>query len=243
MLLNCHTYYSLCYGTYSIEGLLAELQTNGYDTFALTEINNTSACLDTIRRAGEFGLKPVVGIDFRNSVQQQYVGIARNNEGFKELNEHLSHHCHNTLDFQPIAPEFNNAFIIYPFVTYNGWLLRENEYIGVSIHDLSSLPFISKKHQLNKMVVLHTVTFANKGRFNAHRLLRAIDTNTLLSMLPKDQQAKGTEVLLPKQELYNAYKNYPGIIANVPLNLLNRQPVQDRHDLFFSWHKLSLVQA
>ena len=99
MLTNCHTYYSFCYGTLSTEELLKQVQEKGYSSFALTDINNTSACLDAIRLCKGSSLKPVVGIDFRNGVQQKYVGIAINNEGFKELNEHLSFHLHNTLKF------------------------------------------------------------------------------------------------------------------------------------------------
>ena len=76
MLLNCHTYYSFCYGTFSIEELIDEVQRNGYDTFVVSDINNTSACLDTIRLCNERLLKPIVGIDFRNNAQQVYIGIA-----------------------------------------------------------------------------------------------------------------------------------------------------------------------
>src|SRR3954466_7657062 len=100
MLTNCHTYYSFCYGTYSIEGLMAEVKQKGYDRFAVTDINNTSACLDTLRTAKkDFDLKPIIGIDFRNGVQQKYVGLAINNAGFRELNEHLSHHLHTSSPF------------------------------------------------------------------------------------------------------------------------------------------------
>ncbi|MFM9943703.1 MAG: DNA polymerase III subunit alpha [Bacteroidia bacterium] len=221
MLLNCHTYYSFCYGTFSIEGLIEEVQKKGYNTFVLTDINNTSACLDAIRRVQEIeGLKIMVGIDFRNNAQQQYIGIAKNNEGFKELNEHLSAHLHSGTNFNVIAPEFNNAFIVYPLNAYKGWKLKGNEFIGVSIADLATLPFLSAKHHKNKLVVLQTATFANKSRFNAHRLLRAIDTNNLLSKLPMEQQAKGTEMMLEKTELYAAYKDYPDIIKNTE-TLLN----------------------
>jgi len=115
MLLNCHTYYSFCYGTYSIEELLDTIRENGYYSFALTDINNTSACLETVRLAGEKGVRPILGIDFRNQNQQQYVGIAQNNEGFYELNTHLSEHLHEAKDFNPIAPMFKHAYIIYPF--------------------------------------------------------------------------------------------------------------------------------
>ena len=74
MLLNCHTYYSFHYGTFSVEDLLQEVKQKGYSTFALTDINNTSAVFDTLRMAAEQGIKPVIGIDFRNGIQQHYVG-------------------------------------------------------------------------------------------------------------------------------------------------------------------------
>ncbi|MDI1233910.1 MAG: DNA polymerase III subunit alpha [bacterium] len=214
MLLNCHTYYSFCYGTFSTEQLMDEVCRNGYDTFALTDINNTSAVLDTVRLCKAKNIKPIVGIDFRNKAQQQYIGIAHNNTGFKELNEHLSLHLHSDAPFNPIAPEFNNAYTIYPLNVYKGWKLKANEFVGVSIKDLSSLQFSPIQLPFNKLVVLQTVSFGHKRHFNAHRLLRAIDTNTLLSKLPIDQQAKGNEILLPKQALYAAFAAYPTIIAN-----------------------------
>lgn len=214
MLLNCHTHYSFCYGTYAIEQLLDEVQQKGYDSFVLSDINNTSACLDTIRLAKERNIKPIVGIDFRNNAQQQYIGIASNNLGFKELNEHLSLHLHSNIPFNPIAPAFNHSYIIYPLSTYKGWPLRDNEFIGVSVKELSNLAFLPIQQYVHQLVALQTASFANKRAFNAHRLLRAIDTNTLLSKLPLSQQAKGTELMWSKEEMYAAYAAYPSIIAN-----------------------------
>lgn len=214
MLLNCHTHYSFCYGTYAIEQLLDEVQQKGYDSFVLSDINNTSACLDTIRLAKERNIKPIVGIDFRNNAQQQYIGIASNNLGFKELNEHLSLHLHSNIPFNPIAPALTHAYIIYPLSTYKGWALRDNEFIGVSVKELSNLAFLPIQQYAHQLVALQTASFANKRAFNAHRLLRAIDTNTLLSKLPLSQQAKGTELMWSKEEMYAAYAAYPSIIAN-----------------------------
>jgi len=214
MLLNCHTYYSFCFGTFSVEELLNEVQRNGYGSFVLADINNTSACIDTIRLSREKKLKPIVGIDFRNGVEQKYVGIARNNQGFQELNEHLSTHLHSNEPFDSIAPTFNDAYIIYPLSAYKGWLLKENEFIGVSIKDISSLPFSFAMKQPNKLIALQTVSFAGKSQFNAHRLLRAIDTNTLLSKLPLTQQATGNEMMMPKEIMYAHYEQYPTIIRN-----------------------------
>ena len=94
MLLNCHTYYSYKFGTLSIEQLIEETTKNGYPTLELTDINNTSACIEFIRPCTKSELKPILGIDFRNGAQQQYIGIAKNNLGFQELNEHLTPHLH-----------------------------------------------------------------------------------------------------------------------------------------------------
>ena len=213
MLLNCHTHYSFCYGIFSIEELFNRISNAGYHNFVLTDINNTSACIDTIRIAKQRGLKPIVGIDFRNEAQQQYVGIARNNQGFQELNIHLSNHLHSKQAFDAIAPNFNHCYIIYPLEQYNGFQLRDHEFVGVSIKNLPHLAFIPAYRKTSKLVILQTVSFANKQQFNAHRLLRAIDTNTLLSKLPKTQQATGDEMLLPSSILKEAFKHYPDIIS------------------------------
>ena len=109
MLLNCHTYYSFCYGTLSIVELLNGVKQKGYSSFVLADINNTSACIDAIRMSEQQGIKAILGIDFRNGIKQQYVGIAINNEGFRELNEHLSCHLHTNITFHSEAPAFNNA--------------------------------------------------------------------------------------------------------------------------------------
>ncbi len=201
--------------------MLQEAQQKGYSRFALTDINNTSACLDTIRLSKDYNIKPIVGIDFRNSVFQKYVGIAINNEGFRELNEHLSYHLHNTLKFEDTAPSFNNAYVIYPLQNYKGWELKDNEFIGVSVKDLRTLPFFSLKVPAQKVVVLQSVSFSNKKHFNAHRLLRAIDTNTLLSKLPISEQGTIDEMMPFREELYAAFAQWPHIIKNTEALLDN----------------------
>lgn len=225
MLLNCHTYYSFGYGTYAIKELLAAVYNNGYRTFALTDINNTSAVLETLRLTQNKPLKAVVGIDFRNGVQQKYVGLAQNNAGFKELNEHLSKHLHAQQSFGNIAPPFHHAFIVYPFSSYKGWPLSPHEFIGVSIADLKQLVLSPYQTLTDKLVALHQVTFANKIQFNTHRLLRAIDTNNLLSKLPVTEQAKGNEMMLSRDELLNTYVAHPYIIQNTE-NILAQCNVQ-----------------
>ncbi|MFN6946225.1 MAG: PHP domain-containing protein, partial [Cytophagaceae bacterium] len=46
MYLNCHSWFSLRYGTFSPEELVAEALDKGAEALALTDINNTSATFD-----------------------------------------------------------------------------------------------------------------------------------------------------------------------------------------------------
>jgi DNA polymerase III alpha subunit len=86
MYLNSHTYFSLRYGTIKPEQLLAIASENGLQTLALTDINNTSACLDFVRLSPKYKIKPVLGVDFRNCAQQQFILLAKNNNGFYNIN-------------------------------------------------------------------------------------------------------------------------------------------------------------
>ncbi|MFD0991151.1 DNA polymerase III subunit alpha [Mariniflexile jejuense] len=223
MYINCHTYYSLRYGTFSEVDLLDLAKENGITILALTDINNTSACLNFIRKSPEYQIKPVIGIDFRCGATQYYVGLAKNNEGFQELNAFLSHHTHNNLNLPPEAPTLTHTYMVYPLervMQLEKKTFAPNEYIGVSVEELKKLPFSIYKTYTEKLVVQQQVTIRNKRDFNAHRLLRAIDNNTLLSKLQKSEECRTSDVMLPLEALKAAYAHYPHILANTE-TLLN----------------------
>ena len=224
MYLNCHTYYSLRFGTFSEVELLQLAKQNHVTQLVLTDINNTSAGLNFVRKAPEFGIKPILGIDFRNGVLPCFIGIAQNNEGYLELNDFLSHHLHDGSKIPDRAPAFKNAFVVYPFeqVLLNELdLFQEHEFVGISIKDLRRLPFSKLATLTHKLVVQQPVTFRNKQDFNAHRLLRAIDNNVLLSKLPKEEEAHEEEKMYPVQNLAAAFSEFPFILENTE-KLLNK---------------------
>lgn len=214
MLLNTHSWFSLKYGAISPENLLAELSASGYSTFALTDINNTSAAIDFVRMAKRFGIKPVLGIDFRNGIDQKFIGLAKNNNGFYNLNRFLTNHSEQKKPFKNEAPEMDDTLIIYPFKNGNFRQLRENEFVGIKSSELLKLTFSEWRFYPDKLVILHPVSFRNKRDYNIHRLLRAIENNTLLSQLPLSEQTSANEIIIDKNELINAFCNYPGIIEN-----------------------------
>ena len=240
MYLNCHTYYSLRFGTFSEVELLALAQENGVSSLVLTDINNTSACLNFIRKASEFNIKPVVGIDFRNGAHQQFIGIAKNNAGFLELNNYLSDYSHSKKTIPNEAIEFNDVFVIYPLepvLEQNKTTFKTNEYIGVSVEELRKLPFSKYIHFTDKLVIQQQVTIRNKRDFNAHRLLRAIDNNTLLSKLQKTEECREQDKMISVDALENAFNQFPFIIENT------RKLLEQCHIQFnFGEHRISQNQ-
>jgi len=214
MLINCHSWFSLKYGTISPEKLLEELSAKGYANVALTDINNTSASIDFVRLATQYNIRPVLGIDFRNGIQQKYIGLAKNIEGFKALNEHLTKCQQNKMKFDDSAPDIQNTFFIYPFKGRKHSQLTENEFIGINSYELIKLPFSDWRLHLNKLVILQPATFRNKRDYNVHRLLRAVENNILLSRLPISEQTSATEIIITEPELKDVFKDYPEIIQN-----------------------------
>jgi len=221
MYLNTHSYYSLRYGTVKPKSLLITAAAMGIDCLALTDINTTSACLDFVRLAPEYAIKPALGVDFRNGAQQQFIILAKNNVGFQNINSYLSGFLHTKKSIPNKTEHLPQTFVIYPFKTFKGTILSENEFLGIKIEDLNRLKFSPWKNRQEKLVVLQSVTFLNKKGFNTHRLLRAIDNNTLLSKLAASEQANENDVFLTSEEIKKAFQEFPKLIENTE-NLLSQ---------------------
>ncbi|MBO2545795.1 DNA polymerase III subunit alpha [Salegentibacter sp. BDJ18] len=217
MYLNCHTWYSLRYGTFSVEKLCELAREFKVESLAITDINNTSACLNFIKIASEYDVKPIVGIDFRNGADQQYIGLAKNNEGFRQLNEHLSQQLHLKKDFKPEAPELPDCIIIYPFekvVANKKTNFRKNEFIGISVESLRKLKFSKYLEFKDRLVLQQSVSFRNKRDYNAHRLLRAIDNNVLLSQLPENEQGSFSHQMISSEIITSEFEDFSYILEN-----------------------------
>lgn len=246
MYLNNHSYFSLRYGAISEEELLDLAVSNGCTYVTLTDINNTSGCLNFVRRAKERNLHPILGVDIRNRAQQCYILLAQNNEGFLEINNYLSTYLHAKEEFPKKAPAFNNCFVIYPFETvleFDNRSLFEYEYIGIRARELNKFRFSPLKDDSQKLVVLHTVSFRDKRDFNTHRLLRAIDTNVLLSVLPISEQGHPDDTMVPIKDLKETFAAYPIMIKNteqllskcsIDFNFDKEKPSQNRSSLLGS---------
>jgi DNA-directed DNA polymerase III PolC len=232
MYLNCHTAFSFKYGTLSVQRLFDEARRHGVHKLVLTEINNTASYIEMLRLCAEYSagagghltkygepsylLEVAVGVEFRRDNRLLYIAIARNNKGFERINRFLSYHNLTEKNFPERAPEFeDDVIIIYPFNNIQPEQLRVNEYIGVRKKQLSQFRlYAPRRGYPDRFVILHPVTFSEKSDFNVHRLLRAIDRNTLLSKLPEHDQASPDEVMLSEAELIVQFRDFPELINN-----------------------------
>ncbi len=214
MFLNSHTYYSLRYGSIAPKALVLLAKSFRLTSLALTDINSTTACLDFVRLADENDIKPILGVDFRNGVDQKFIMLAKNNNGYLQINNYLSSFLHTEKMMLPTRASFlPDTVVVYPF--QNEFReLAAHEFMGVKPSDLNHLKFSEWRFHLDKLVVLKTVSFQDKKGFNTHRLLRAIANNTLLSKLPKSEQGQETDMLMLEELLKECYSEYPQIIAN-----------------------------
>jgi DNA-directed DNA polymerase III PolC len=120
MHINCHTYYSLRYGTLSVEELVDEALQKGEGVAALTDINNTSAVPDFVNECIRRGIKPVAGAEFRNGNSLLYIALARNREGLREINQFITERNISGRPYPFPAPQFSNVFVIYPLAVAMG---------------------------------------------------------------------------------------------------------------------------
>src|SRR3974377_1411896 len=99
MYLNCKTYFSFRYGTFSTAGLVEAAREHGVNALALTNINTTCDVWEFVRLCREAGIKPVPGVEVRNGDKLLYLLLAANTNGLSWINEFLSEHLIGKKDF------------------------------------------------------------------------------------------------------------------------------------------------
>lgn len=214
MYINCHSYYSLRYGTMSVEELVQKAQAAGNDVIALTDINNSTGIPEFAGECTRNGIRPVAGIEFRNGNELQYIGIARNNGGLKELNSFLSELNFNNSSIPFPAPQLSEAYIIYSLKKVPERKLFGNERIGIKSSELNRLLTIDPSVDRKSMVLLLPVTFAGDDDIFIHRSLRAVDNNILLSHLQPWQCASEDEFFTEPSNIRKIVQEYPWLAGN-----------------------------
>ena len=105
---------------------------------ALTDINTITGVYDFIKACRAVGIKPCVGMEFREDGRLLFIALAKNKKGFAEICELRTHHNLNKTPVAPVAPIFQDVVVIYPLYSVPEQL-RVNEFIGIQPHEQNKL--------------------------------------------------------------------------------------------------------
>lgn len=219
MYINCKTYFSFKYGTFSTEELVKTAASLGVTALALTNINSTYDTWDFVKHCQQAGIKPIPGVEIRNGDRLLYILLAASNRGLAWINEFVSAHLMEKKDF-PLPGDTAffidswDGYVIYPPGTKAVEDLLPNERIGIRPSEIPKLYGIDLKKHADKFIVRQPVTVQNKTGHNLHRLLRAIDKNILLSKLDPETVCQEDETFVSPSELLRKFQQYPFIITN-----------------------------
>jgi DNA-directed DNA polymerase III PolC len=219
MYLNCKTYFSYRYGTFSTGELVEEAADKGASSLALTNINNTSDWWDFYTLCRDRNIRPALGVEIRNGEEMLFILIARDKQGLLEINRYLSHHLQSKQAFHYDNTWSDHLWVIYPLGKRSPSSLLPHERIGVRASEVNKI-FSIEKTEISKLVVCQPVTYRDKKGFNLHRLLRAVDKNVVLSRQDVKDVAAGDEYFLSPSDVLKAFRQYPLIITNT-LQLLD----------------------
>ncbi|WP_438945843.1 PHP domain-containing protein [Sediminibacterium sp.] len=211
MHLDAKTYYSFCFGTYSSTALVEAAVEHGLASLALCNINSTYDHWEFVKLCRESGIKPVLGVDIRNTATHCYLLIAKNNDGLNWINKFLSVHLIEKKEFPTDPSALSDVFVIYPNESKKIEELKPNERIGIKPYELKSLyNFTPTEHH----VIHQPVVVENKEHFYLHCLLRAIDQNILLSQLDPKTCCNREDVFVSPTKLLAQCRHHPTLVTN-----------------------------
>jgi DNA polymerase-3 subunit alpha len=197
-----------------VETLVENAAKLSIPALVITDINNTSSCFDIVKLCREKNIKPVAGVECHINNYYLYTCIAKNIDGFSEINDFLSWHNLEQKPFSSVAPEFSNVFVLYAPGSRSLDMLLENEYIGVRPWEINKIYANEYQRKRGKLIAQMPVTFESLTSYELHKLLRAMDHNTLLSKLTNNQIARQEECLISPDRLKKLYAGYPELIKN-----------------------------
>lgn len=190
----CQSYFSLRYGTLSPAKLVEHAVELGLKQLVLADINNVTGIPDFVKACHAAAIEPVAGVTVANGNRILYTLIARNNEGFRQINEFLTVHNLSVkrgreeiaapkVQYPVIPPRFEDVIVIFPFSEKIPDLLQEDQYIGVDGTNATRFYGGRWKDVADRLTAVQPVVFDSDKGYELHRHLRAIDNNLLLTRL------------------------------------------------------------
>ncbi|GCD78963.1 DNA polymerase III subunit alpha [Schleiferia thermophila] len=207
------TWYSLRYGVIPDDWWIEYCAGQQLKRLVVADINTTSAIFDMMRRGQKVGIQIIPGVEIRSENTVHYTLICQTWAGFGNMNQWLSYHLHTGSVFPQRAPVLEGVIAVYPLRSDWFFAPDAHEYIGITPVDLHRIATSPWRYHPHKLIAWPVMLFRHKRDYNAHRLLRAIDHNCLLSKLPAEAQASPELRVLSTEELRATYQTFPQLVT------------------------------
>ncbi|PKP19269.1 MAG: DNA polymerase III subunit alpha, partial [Bacteroidetes bacterium HGW-Bacteroidetes-22] len=179
---------------------------------------------DFVKACHAAAIAPVAGVTVANGNRILYTLIARNNEGFRQINEFLTIHNLSVkrgrdevaapkAQYPVKPPRLGDAIVILPFPAGPPDALPEGQYIGVD--GSNATRFFGSRWQgvADRLVAVQPVVFESVKGYELHRHLRAIDNNLLLTMLDPAMTASSLASFQSAANLQQTFHRTPALIT------------------------------
>ena len=208
------TYHSLRYGTLSPEALAAAAAARGITTLCLTDVNSTAAAYPFWKACRKHGIAPCFGVEFRNGDEVLFTGIAHSQAGWAELCGLLTDCSLAGRALPDRAPDFRRCSVVYPRLVKPIDEFADHEYLGIRAEHVGRLFRSPVAQHPHRLVAWSPVNHLDDEAYVTHRLLRAVDHNTVLSRLSPKQVARADERLYTEAELRGRYATHEYLVDN-----------------------------
>ncbi|MDH4084183.1 MAG: DNA polymerase III subunit alpha [Nitrospira sp.] len=216
--LHTHSSSSPMWGVPTVEALCQAAQSQGQDSLALTDTNGLYGAIRFLEVAREHGLKPIIGAELVSG-RHRAVLLVKNPTGYANLCRILSaRHCDASFEFIETVARHRTGLVLLSDdpVALTAWQVKSEEDLRVELTAGPTLPdavALSRRLKLPPVATTRAA-FLYPADYEAHRLLRAIATNTTLSRLKPDHCALPSQWLMPESVLARQLPHVPEAITN-----------------------------
>ena len=195
--LNVHSIYSEMSGTISMKDLMSLAHSHYAESLALTDVNTVRGFIDFVHSAKDRNIAPIAGVNLITKIDEVVI-LAENRIGYENICRVITD-CYTNPD-QSVAEIIRQRCSGLFVLTYQSSLIKRLRSFIPDTHLFIELrpgvkeavvQNLSKIHRL-EIIATGDVYFKNSADFASHRILRAINNNTTLKKLKKeDHKGKG----------------------------------------------------
>jgi error-prone DNA polymerase len=223
--LNCHSFYSLLYGTASVETLVQKAVEMGFPTLALTDTNATYGAVAFQRATQAAGIRPIFGAEVDDpSTGSHAVLLAKNITGFGEIcrvvtdrnlkiNFSLAsrlRHCNDHVII--LSPDLGLIDTVAQARGSQNLGIELIRWACCSKEDIQRWEF-SHEHRL-PLVASNRVFFPELQEWEVHRLVTAVRLNTSVDFLTATDTVSPEAWLKPQVKMEKLYHYVPQALEN-----------------------------